>query len=117
MGRATDDNNTLDKEVVVSLKYLGNFWRFLDLPLINSELELDLSWSREYIISEISITPRVADNPNANPPIPDVVAKQTTGTTFQIINPKLYLPVVTLSINDKIKVLENIKQGFKRTIS
>ena len=30
---------------------------------------------------------------------------------------KLYVPVVTLSINDNTKLLENIKQGFKRTIS
>ena len=41
----------------------------------------------------------------------------TTGETFQINNAKLYVPVVTLSINDNIKFLENIKQGFKRTIS
>ena len=37
--------NILDKEVVVQLKYVSNFWRFLDLPLINCEIELDLSWS------------------------------------------------------------------------
>ena len=40
-----------------------------------------------------------------------------TGATFQINNTKLHAPVVTLSINDNIKFLENIKQGFKRTIS
>ena len=34
-----------------------------------------------------------------------------------ISSTKLYLAVVTLSINDKIKFLKNIKQGFKRTIS
>ena len=42
---------------------------------------------------------------------------QTTGATFQINKAKLYVPVVNFSINDNIKVLENIKQGFKRTIS
>ena len=46
-----------------------------------------------------------------------VAAIQTTGTAFQINNAKLYVPVVTLSINDNIKYLENIKQGFKRTTS
>ena len=46
-----------------------------------------------------------------------MVTRQTTGATFQINNAKLYVPVVTLSINDNIKFLENIKQGFKRTIS
>ena len=40
-----------------------------------------------------------------------------TGATFQISNTKLYVPVVTLSIDDNIKFLENIKQEFKRTIS
>ena len=40
-----------------------------------------------------------------------------TGTTFQINNVKLYVSVVTLSINDNIKFLGNIKQGFKRKIS
>ena len=34
-----------------------------------------------------------------------------------ITSSKLYVPVVTLSINDNIKFLENVKQGFKRTIS
>ena len=47
-----------------------------------------------------------------------MAAIQTPGATFQINNVKLYVPVVTLSINDNIKFLENIlKQGFKRTIS
>ena len=44
IGRTPYDNNTLDTEVVVPLKYLSNFWRFLDLPLINCETELDLLW-------------------------------------------------------------------------
>ena len=43
IGRTADDNNTLNAEVVVPLKYLSNFWRFINLPLINCEIELDLS--------------------------------------------------------------------------
>ena len=65
----------------------------------------------------MSITPAGLGNPEANPAVPGVAAIQTTGTSFQINNAKLYVPVVTLSINDNIKFLENIKQGFKRTIS
>ena len=38
----------------------------------------------------------------------------TTTTKFQINNAKLYAPVVTLSMNDEIKFLENVKQGFKK---
>ena len=56
-------------------------------------------------------------NPNANPPFQPAAATETNIATFQIDNAKLYVLVVTLSINDNIKFLENIKQGFKRTIS
>ena len=45
------------------------------------------------------------------------MATATTEATFQINNAKLYVPVVTLSINDDIKFLENMKQAFKSTIS
>ena len=48
-----NDNNTLNADVVVPLKYLSNFWKFLALPLINCEIELDFEWAKECIISEI----------------------------------------------------------------
>ena len=85
--------------------------------MINCEIELDFSWSKKCIISQILITPAIASNPKARPPAADIPARQTTGATFQINNAKLYVPVVTLSINDIIKLLENIKQGFKATVS
>ena len=75
--------------------------------LIDCKTELDLSWSKECIIPEISTTPKIA----SNPPTP---ARQTTAATFKINNAKLYVPVVTLSINNNIKFLENMKQGFNR---
>ena len=65
-------------------------------------------------LSEISIIYRAVDS-NANPLVYEVVT-QTTSAKFQIHNAKFYVPVVTLSINDNIKFLNNIKQGFKRTI-
>ena len=76
------------------------------MPLISCEIE-----------SEISIIPAVPGNPNANPPVLDAAAIQTTSATFQINNAKIYALVARLSINDNIKFLENIKQEFKRTIS
>ena len=79
---------------------MSNFWRSLDLPLINYEIEPDLPWSKEYIISKISLTPRVPGDPDVDPPVPDEEAIQTTSATFQINNAKFYVPVVTLSIND-----------------
>ena len=76
-----------------------------------------MKWKKICGISEISTTPTGAENLNANPSVQAREAIPTTGATFRINNAKLYVPVVTLSINDKIKFLENIKQGFKRTIS
>ena len=69
------------------------------MPLINCEIELDLSWFRYCIISEISRTAAGAGNP-------PVAATATTSARFQINNTKLYVPVVTLTINDNIKLLE-----------
>ena len=85
--------------------------------LINGEIELDLSWSKECIMSEISVTPRIHANPDPNPPVQEVAEIEATGATFQTNKAKLYVPVVTLSINDNSKFLENIKQRFERTIS
>ena len=85
------------------------------MPLINCEIELNLRWERNCIITEISRTFR-AVNPNADPVVYESVTERT-GATFQINNAKLYALVVTLSVNDNTKFLKNIKQGFKRTIS
>ena len=65
------------------------------------------------MISEIYKTLEVPANPDANSPNPLINATTTTtSATFQINNAKLYVPVVTLSINNNINILENIKQGF-----
>ena len=68
-----------------------------------------MSWSREYIKSEV---PRKAAV-DFNPPNPAREATETNSATFQINNVKLYVLVVTLSIKDNIKFFENIKQEFK----
>ena len=86
----------LNTEVVFPLKHLSNFGRSLDLPLINSEIELNLKRTKNSVLIE-------EDN-------------NLIGVSFIITSTKLYVLVITLSINDNIKFLENIKQGFKRTI-
>ena len=53
MGSTLNNSSRSDAEVVAPLKYLSNFWRSLNLLLINFEIELDLPWSRDCIISEI----------------------------------------------------------------
>ena len=68
-----------------------------------------MRWARNCVISELSRTPEVAGH---NP----VEAILTTSATLQINNAKLYVPVVTWPINDNIKFLEHLKQGFRRTV-
>ena len=62
IGRTTNNDYRLDTEVVVPLKYLSNFWRSLDLPSINCEIELDLWWPRFCVISQVSRISRVVLN-------------------------------------------------------
>ena len=61
---------------------MSNFWRSLDFALINCEIELDLSWSKECIVSEIKKIPEVIANPDANSPDPPI--KATTETIRQV---------------------------------
>ena len=88
--------------------------RSLNLPLINCDIEFDLSWSRYCVIYEISKTSRAVSNTN---PVRYEVVITTNSATFQRNNVKSFVPIFTLSVNDNIKFLEDIKQGFKKTIS
>ena len=117
IGKAPGVASRLVTEFVIPLKYLSSFLRSLSLLLINCEIELDLSWLKNCVISELTRTPEVPANAAASLPTDRVPPTKTTGATFQTNNAKLYVSGVTFSINDNIKVLENIKQEFKRTIS
>ena len=44
----------VDVEVMVPLKYLSNFWRTPEMPLINCKIELILTWSRNSVIISIN---------------------------------------------------------------
>ena len=88
IGTTLVHTNILDTEVVVPLKYLSTFWRYLYLPLLNCEIELHLSWSRKCKISETSRADAVA----ANQPNPDREQTKTNSANFQIISAKLYFP-------------------------
>ena len=95
-----------DVELAIPLKYLGNFWRALNIPLISCEVFLELKWNKKCVIT--SLEQRQVD---AGPP---VVNGTTTGATLAINDCELYVPVVTLSKDDEIKLLTNLKSGFKR---
>ena len=74
------------------LKYLSNFWKTLEMPLISCEINLILTWSANCVISE-----------------------GDTVIPFAITDTQLYVPVVTLSIQDNTKLLQQMKSGFRRT--
>ena len=84
IGSTPGNNHLINAEVFVPLKYLSNFWRSLDLPLINCEIELDLKWSKYCVLSEVSRKFREVDANVA--PVVRKVATATTRATFQINN-------------------------------
>ena len=93
----TDANGTKNVEIMVTLKYLSNFWRTLKMHLINCEVNLILTWYKRFVI---------ASNTAAN-----------QETTFAITDTKRYVPVVTLSTQDNAKLSQQMKSRFKGTIN
>ena len=108
-GYDVNKSGTQKIELAISLKYLANFWRALNIPLISCEVFLELKWNKNCVIT--SLERRKVD---AGPPV--VRDNAPTGATLSITDCKLYLPVVTLSKDDEIKLLTNLKSGFKRKI-
>ena len=98
-------------KIVAPLKHLSNFWRSLNIPLINCEGELILTWFKNCVL--IIKATREADY-DVNP----VVRKtdDSENAIFQVTDTKLYVPAVTLSKENDAKLLEQLKTGFKRTI-
>ena len=80
------------------------------MPLINCEINLILTWSKNYVLT--SKATRDAD-PDADP---EVAPDNPTNATFKITDTKLYIPVVTLSTKNDKRLLEQLRTGFKRTI-
>ena len=93
----TGNNRTKDVEIMVLLKYLINFWRTLEMPLINCEVNFILTWSSTCVVLATNI-------PNQN-------------ATFAITDTKLYVLVVTLSTQENTKFFQQLKSGFKRVIN
>ena len=108
-GYDVNKDGNQEVELAIPLKYLGNFWRALNIPLISCEVSLELKWNKNCIIT--SLEEKQVD---AGPPV--VRDNAPTGATLAINDCKLYIPVVTLSKNNEIKLLTNLKSGFKREI-
>ena len=99
-------NGTQEVELAIPLKYLGNFWKALNIPLISCKVSLELKWDKNCIITSLEQRDIGGGNRDNAP----------TGATLAINYCKLYVPAVTLSKDDEIKLLTNLKSGFKRQI-
>ena len=104
-GYDVNKNGTQELELAIPLKYLGTFWRVLNIPLISCEVSLELKWDKNCITSLEQRDIGGGNRDNA-----------PTGATLAINDCKLYVPAVTLSKDDEIKLLTNLKSGFKREI-
>ena len=94
------DNSVLDGnitkrsvKVVVPLKYLSNFFRSLEMPLINCKIKLNLTWKKKCVLSN-----------------------QDGAAVFIVNDTKMYVPVVTLSKEDNKDFIEQQNKGFQRSI-
>ena len=94
-------------DIVVPLKYLSNFWKTLDIPLINCEVSLILTWSENCVLTDIKTQTARETRVAINAP---------TNATFKITDVKLYVLVVTLSTENDKTLLKQLRTGFKRTI-
>ena len=110
IGSTLVNTDAFDAEIVVALRHLNNFLVFPDIHLINCKIELDFSWSKDYMLSEIFDTFEIDANPPSHPPISYTAATSTTSALFQITSTKICISVVTLAINKGIKFLENLNQ-------
>ena len=93
----TGNDGTKGVEIMVPLKYLSNFWGTLEMPLINCEVNLILTWSSTCVLISTGV--------------------QNQAARFTITDTKLYVPVVTLSTQENTKFLQQLKSGFKRVIN
>ena len=89
-----DPDNGVFKNLKIAapLKYLSDFWRSLEMPLINCKIHLELNRPKDCAMSAIA------------------------DTTFKITNTKLYVPIVTLSSKDNVKLSKQVNEGFKRPV-
>ena len=95
LGNPVLDGNITKRsvKVVVPLKYLSNFFRSLEMPLINCKIKLNLTWEKECVLSN-----------------------QAGDALFIINDTKMYVPVVTLSKEDNKDFIEQQNKGFQRSI-
>ena len=82
---------------MVLLKYYNNFWKTREMLLVNCEINLIPTWSRNCFVIDAPVNNQVP--------------------TFTITDTKRYVPVVTLSTQDNTKLLQQLNSGFKKIIN
>ena len=87
------NSSVKDAKIVVPLKYLSNFWRSLEMPLINCKVYLELNWIEDCILSSAR-----------------------NSAKFEITDAKLHVPIVTLSTKDVANFTKQLSKGFKRSV-
>ena len=88
--------NEVNVKIAVPLKYLSNFFRSLEMPLINCKIHLELNWTRNCVLS-------IADGNGGD-------------VSFKITETKLYVPIVTLTTKDNVHLTKQLNEGFKRSV-
>ena len=92
---AVDNTNSSVKEakIVVPLKYLSNFWRSSEMPLINCKIYVELNWIEDFILSSAGDTAK-----------------------FAITDTKLHVPIASLSTKESANLANQLNEGFKRFV-
>ena len=93
---ANPADNKYETKVVVPLQYLSNFFRSLEMPLINCKISLELTWSQNCVLSSL--------------------AANNNSVTFTMTGAKLYVPIVSLSSKDTSHLSKLLSEGFKRSL-
>ena len=87
------NSSVKDVKIVAPLKYLSNFLRSLEMPLINYKVYLELNLIEDCILSNVGISAK-----------------------FEITDAKLHVPIVILSTKDSLNLTKQLSEGFKRSV-
>ena len=96
LGNATVEGGNAvwkDTKIMVPLKYTSNFFRSLEIPLINTKLYIQLNWTKSSVVSNVA-----------------------GATTFKIAKTELHVPLVTLKTEDNNKLNQLLDTEFERTV-
>ena len=93
IGNTENNGRKNEVKIAIPLKYLSNFWRSLEMSLINCKIELSLNWIENCIFFSAG-----------------------TAATFTITDAKRYVPIITLKTEDNTNLSKLLIKGFKRSI-